>query len=86
MYAAALAYFALSGMQAICPSFNDNLFATVGLSGGSIGTALYAGRIPDTARRPHMLPCHAPKEKLDIRPVTTNLLLQLWPICSCCTA
>jgi hypothetical protein len=74
MYAAAHAFFALSGMQAICPSFNDHLFATVGVSGGSIGTALYAARIPDTARRPHLVPCHAPKEKLDIRPVTTDLL------------
>ncbi|MER8822874.1 hypothetical protein [Mesorhizobium sp. M0184] len=42
IYAAAHSYLALSKLQTVCPSFQQHLFASVGISGGGIGNLLFA--------------------------------------------
>ena len=77
IYAAAHGYLALSAMQAICPSFPNHLFATVGVSGGSIGTLLYAANTPPKARARALVPCRQPAATVaavDTKPLTTDLI------------
>ncbi len=77
IYAAAHGYLALSAMQAICPSFPNHLFATVGVSGGSIGTLLYAANSAPRTKTRALVPCRRADPKaagIDTRPLTTDLI------------
>lgn len=77
IYAAAHAYLGLSAMQAICPSFPNHLFATVGVSGGSIGTMLYSANQASRASTRDLVPCRNPEGRaaaVDTRPMTTDLI------------
>ncbi len=77
IYAAAHAYLALSAMQAICPSFPNHLFATVGVSGGSIGTLLYSANGASRAKARALVPCREPEspiEAIDTQPLTSDLI------------
>ncbi|MGO7770812.1 hypothetical protein ACC736_38740, partial [Rhizobium ruizarguesonis] len=47
IYAAAHAYTTLSKLANGCPTFAQNIFVAVGVSGGAIGNALFNDRIED---------------------------------------
>lgn len=74
IYAAAHAYTALAAMSDVCPSFGQHLFATVGVSGGSIGTLLYAARSPSKVRNGPLRPCGRGPADVDTDVLTTDLL------------
>ncbi|MBY5376654.1 hypothetical protein [Rhizobium leguminosarum] len=77
IYAAAHAYLALSAMQAICPSFPVHLFATVGVSGGSIGTLLYSATTASRSETGDLVNCQSPgsiDQAIDTRPLATDLI------------
>ncbi|BCH62457.1 hypothetical protein RvVAR0630_pl05990 (plasmid) [Agrobacterium vitis] len=77
IYAAAHGFLALSAMQAICPSFPNHLFATVGVSGGSIGTLLYSATSAARAKPGPLVPCRQPDPSdapVDTKPLTTDLI------------
>ncbi len=74
IYAAAHAYSALTAMSEVCPSFGQHLFATVGVSGGSIGTLLYAAKSQTKVPNKALQPCHHRTAAIDTRPLTVDLL------------
>lgn len=77
IYAAAHGYLALSTMQVICPSFPNHLFATIGVSGGSIGTLLYSANGASRAKTHALVPCRQPNfhaEAIDTQPLTSDLI------------
>ncbi|MEQ6335640.1 hypothetical protein [Sphingobium sp. MK2] len=74
IYAAAHSYLALSAMSSICPNFRQHLFATVGVSGGAVGTLFYAAKSTGDQNPDIVRPCQHLRNKIDITPVTTDLL------------
>ena len=63
--AAVHAYSVLSGLAELCPSFTQHVFASVGVSGGSVGNGLFASRRLGQEAIPHVEPCK-PTEMLAI--------------------
>ncbi|MER9586281.1 hypothetical protein [Mesorhizobium sp. M0276] len=74
MYAAAHAYLALSAMQGVCPNFAQHLFASVGVSGGSIGQLLFSASLDANKENTVLKPCHRRTVSIPTAPVTTDLL------------
>lgn len=74
IYAAAHSYLALSAMSSVCPNFRQHLFATVGVSGGAVGTLFYAAKSTGDQNPATVQPCQHRQEDPDIKPVTTDLL------------
>lgn len=74
IYATAHAYLALDAMRETCPNFAQHLFATVGVSGGSVGNLLYAATGGDIDRNTELKPCAPRTGRPDITPLTTDLL------------
>ncbi|GEO02235.1 hypothetical protein NSE01_40670 [Novosphingobium sediminis] len=72
IYAAAHAYGTLSALAQACPTFAQHLFATVGVSGGAIGNALFASSL-EPAQALHT-PCAPATMKVDPQPVTADHL------------
>lgn len=72
IYAAAHAYGVLSTIANHCPTFNQHVFATIGVSGGAIGNALYGAAI-DPVQQPFR-PCAPSNIKVDPVPVITDHL------------
>ena len=78
IYAAAHSYFALSAMQKTCPSFAQHLFATVGVSGGSVGEVVFSAAMEGLQASDDLQPCR-PRDpegegNIPIDPLTTDLL------------
>lgn len=74
IYAAAHSYLALSAISSICPNFRQHLFATVGVSGGAVGTLFYASRSTGDQNPAVVRPCQHRQGTIDIKPVITDLL------------
>lgn len=72
IYAAAHAYGTLTAIAQNCPTFNQHVFATVGVSGGALGNVLYAAAA-DQEQKPYS-PCQANGRVVDPKPVTTDHL------------
>ena len=72
IYAAAHAYGVLSTLALRCPTFSQHIFAAVGVSGGSLGNALFAGAL-DARQRPHA-PCRPAGPPVDAAPVAVDHL------------
>lgn len=72
IYAAAHAYGTLSTIARNCPTFSQHVFATVGVSGGAIGNALFAAAI-DPEQKPYA-PCSANGRAVDPKPIVTDHL------------
>lgn len=77
IYAAAHSYLALSKMAATCPSFPQHLYATVGVSGGSIGNLLFAAHNKEQAENGYLKPCVLGAMEPDTSPLTQDLLSPL---------
>jgi len=74
LYAAAHAYFTLSMMQSVCPSFAQHAFAAVGVSGGSFGNLLFSSSLPNDMRNEPLKPCAPAARKVNFRPVAADHL------------
>jgi hypothetical protein len=74
IYAAAHSYLVLTAMSEVCPNFPQHLFATVGVSGGSVGTLLYASIRNRNGVKLRAEPCLNRKRDLDVRPLQADLL------------
>jgi hypothetical protein len=72
IYAAAHAYGALTNLARHCPTFSQHVFVTVGVSGGALGNALFAGAV-DPVQRAHA-PCAPTPATVDPAPVATDHL------------
>lgn len=73
IYAAAHGYAALSSFQLRCPSFSQHLFATVGVSGGSFGTLLFA-QAAKVLENGDLKPCSSTDETPDLGALETDHL------------
>lgn len=81
IYAAAQAYEVLSILDRHCPTFSQHVLATVGVSGGALGNALFAAAV-DPVQRTYA-PCSSDRVKIDdavfsvdhLSPVLARLLL-----------
>lgn len=74
LYAAAHAFTALHGMQTLCPMFAQHLFAIAGVSGGSVGMALFNENLDDTLHD-QIVPCSRPNTSLSgLEPLTKDNL------------
>ncbi|RYY26152.1 MAG: hypothetical protein EOP62_11790 [Sphingomonadales bacterium] len=74
IYAAAHSYIALSAIRDACPNFGQHLFTTVGVSGGAVGTLLYAATTERSNNPTTVQPCQHRARSIDLRPVTADLL------------
>ena len=72
--AAAQAYAVLSGLQTLCPNFTQHLFASVGVSGGSVGNALFAAKMRDNRSRDSVDACRKPQNFDQIEFASYDLL------------
>ncbi|TAW03850.1 hypothetical protein ELI20_37225 [Rhizobium ruizarguesonis] len=74
IYAAAHSYLTLSAMATSCPNFPQHLFATVGISGGSIGSLLYAASPASQGTNEALKSCAPRTAPIDTAPLTNDLL------------
>lgn len=72
IYAAAHAYGVLSTLARHCPTFSQHVFAAVGVSGGALGNALFAGALD--ARQKRHAPCRPEALPVDPEPVAADHL------------
>ncbi|MBY5818136.1 MFS transporter [Rhizobium leguminosarum] len=73
IYAAAHSYMVLSVLQEICPGFSHHLFASVGVSGGSIGNLIFRSNLKDEAPS-GLIACRKPSKQIDLSPVASDFL------------
>lgn len=72
--AAAHAYAVLETLQKLCPNFSQHVLASVGVSGGSLGDALFASTVSDAAQRTDVVACQRIDGQINLDPVLADHL------------
>jgi hypothetical protein len=72
--AAAHSFLVLSALQILCPNFTQHIFASIGVSGGSLGNALFAARMRNLNSRRAVEPCKPVPSFNDINFASTDFL------------